>query len=134
MGGSRYRTRDRARETEDAVAGFLARNGWPGARRPGASLPGPDTLATPGLRFEIKARRDLRLTTWLEQAGPRPLDGAVMIGAVPDPLPIVVHRPDGWGPTDPGTGLWPATMRLEDLVALLRLTGYNGSHAGRGST
>lgn len=126
MGGSRYRTRDRARESEDAVAEFLAGNGWPGARRPGASLPGPDTLSTPGLRFEIKARRDLRLTTWLEQAGPRPADGAVMTDAVPDPLPIVVHRPDGWGPAK--VGLWPATMRLEDLAALLRLAGY-GSYS-----
>jgi hypothetical protein len=122
MGGSRYRTRDRARETEDAVTGFLAENGWPQAARVGPFQPGADVTGTPGLRFEVKARRDLRLTEWLEQAGPRPLDGAVMIGAVPKLLPVVVHRPDGWGPAK--VGLWPATTRLEDLVALLRLAGY----------
>lgn len=123
MGGSRYRTAARARETEDAVAEFLAEAGWPEARRPAAFLAGPDTLHVPGLRFEIKARRDLRLTTWLEQAAPARLTAAeVYLGAVPAELPIVVHRPDGWGPAK--VGLWPASMRLEHLVALLRAAGY----------
>ena len=134
MGGSKYRTRDRARETEQAVADFLAANGWPAARRVAASLSGPDTLETPGLHFEVKARRDLRLTEWLEQAGPpggglRRLENT-RAGLVPAELPIVVHRPDGWGAVRPGTGMWPATMRLEDLVALLRLAGYGGNVPG----
>jgi hypothetical protein len=124
MGGSRYRTKARARETEDAVAEFLANAGWPDAQRPAAFLAGPDTLRVPGLRLEIKARRDLRLTTWLEQASPKRLTTAeVYIGAVPAELPFVVHRPDGWGPAR--VGIWPASMRLEHLAALLRLAGYN---------
>jgi hypothetical protein len=122
MGGSRYRTRDRARETEDAVTGFLAENGWPQAARVGPFQPGADVTGTPGLRFEVKARRDLRLTEWLEQAGPRQPQDARLGSVMPAELPIVVHRPDGWGPAK--VGLWPATTRLEDLVALLRNAGY----------
>ena len=125
MGGSRYRTRDRARETEDAVAVFLATRGWPDAIRVGASLPGPDTQHTPGLRFEVKARRDLRLTEWLDQAGPHTISGYL-----PAELPIVVHRPDGYGPAK--VHLWPATLRLADLVELLRAAGYSGRTTPQG--
>lgn len=37
-------------------------------------------------------------------------------------LPIVVHRPDGMGPASIEN--WPATLRLSDLVRLLRAAGY----------
>jgi hypothetical protein len=125
VGGSQYRQKQRARETEQAVADYFAVTGWEGAARIAPGRTGADVLKLPGLHVEVKARRDLRLTTWLEQAGPRLEVASVYIGAVPPLLPIVVHRPDGWGPKDPGTGMWPATMRLEHLTALLRQAGYD---------
>jgi len=124
VGGSQYRQKQRARETEQAVAEWFAITGWPDAVRVPPGRRGTDVLNMPGLHVEVKARRDLRLTDWLEQAGPRLGQGAVYLGAVPAVLPMVVHRPDGWGPVVPGTGLWPCTLRLEHLTALLRTAGY----------
>jgi hypothetical protein len=126
MGGSQYRQKQRARETEQAVAGWFAGNGWPGAERVAPGRSGSDVLRMPGLHVEVKARRDLRLTDWLLQAGPALGEGAVYLGAVPAVLPMVVHRPDGWGPAT--IALWPCTLRLENLTALLRQAGYSGDY------
>jgi hypothetical protein len=122
MGGSQYRQKQRARQSEQAVADWFAVHGWEDAERVAPGRQGTDTLHLPGLHVEVKARRDLRLTDWLEQAGP-PLTGdAIFLGAVPALLPMVIHRPDGWGPAR--VAQWPATLRLEHLTSLLRSAGY----------
>lgn len=100
----------RGAETQRAVADHLAAHGWPYASDAGAGRAGCDVLNTPGLCLEVKARRDLNLTGWLKQAAGRP------------GLPIVIHRPDGMGPASIED--WPATLRLADLVRLLRAAGY----------
>jgi len=61
---------------------------------------------------EVKARRDLNLTTWLKQHA---LTGGTA-------LPFIVHRPDGYGPAR--IDEWPVTMRLDDFTALLHQAGY----------
>lgn len=99
--------RARSRKTEEIVAERL-REVFPGAARRPASLPGSDILNTPGYDVEVKARRDLHLTAWLKQASDR---------AGTD-LPVVVHRPDGYGPER--IDQWPVTMRLADFVRLIR--------------
>jgi len=112
---SRYR-KQRGHETETAVATYLRGHGWPHAEPVGAGRQGADITGTPGLAIEVKARRDLKLTAWLKQAGKG-------LGA----WPMVVHRPDGYGPEKVAD--WPVTMRLADVVAMLRQAGYGDEEA-----
>jgi hypothetical protein len=107
--------RQRAWETQRAVAGYLATNGWPFATDVGAGRPGCDILGVPGISIEVKARRDFSPLAWVRQAGKQA------------GVPVCVHRPDGMGPAT--VAQWPVTMRLEDLVTLLRQAGY-GSPIG----
>ncbi len=102
--------RDRGRETEGAVAGFLRDNGFPFAERVGSGAPGADITGTPGVGFEVKARRELNLPAWLRQADQY------------DGLAVVIHRPDGFGVEK--VGLWPMTLRLKDGAELLIDAGY----------
>lgn len=100
----------RGAETQRLVAEYLAANGWPFATDAGAGRSGSDILGTPGLAIEVKARRDFSPLAWLRQAA----GGAG--------VPMCVHRPDGMG----GASIadWPVTLRLSDLVALLRDAGF----------
>lgn len=106
---SRHRKR-RGAETQRAVAGYLAGHGFPHATDAGAGRSGVDILGTVGLSWEVKARRNLDLLAWLRQASKQ------------DGLPLVAHRPDGMGPATVAD--WPVTMRLADIVWLLREAGY----------
>lgn len=100
----------RGAETQRAVATYMAAHGWPYATDAGAGRNGSDILGVPGLAIEVKARRDLNLTAWLRQA------------SAENGLPIVIHRPDGFGPG--AIADWPVTFRLADAVELLRDAGY----------
>jgi len=102
----------RARLTEHAVAEAL-RPIFPGATRIPASLPGADVIGTPGLTIEVKARRDLNLTAWLKQSSDR---------ATPDALPVVVSRPDGYGPER--INVWPVTVPMWVFLELLERGGF----------
>lgn len=104
--------RRRGSETQRAVAEYFAANGWPYATDAGAGRPGRDILNVPGLAIEVKGRRDYHPLTWLRQTART---------AGPD-LPLVVHRPDGMGLVR--VAEWPVTIRLGDLVPLLRRAGY----------
>lgn len=104
--------RRRGAETQHAVAAYLAGHGWPFATDAGAGRAGVDILGTPGLAWEIKARRDYDPSRWLRQAAEERRSG----------LPLVVYRPDGMGPARVGD--WPVTLRLSDMVELLRAAGY----------
>lgn len=95
----------RGRQTEEWAAEWFRENGWPGAERRPASLPGVDIMGMPAFAIEVKARRDLNLTGFLKQAGSRP------------GLPMVIHRPDGFGKEK--LGFWPVTFRLQDATPLL---------------
>ena len=100
--------KQRSRETEAVVAERL-QEVFPGAARIPASLPGNDILNTPGHAIECKARRDLRLVEWLRQVGRRAKD---------DELPVVIHRPDGFGPATVDD--WPVTMPMWAYIELLK--------------
>ena len=95
----------RGRESEAWLAEYFAANGWPGAERRPAGLPGSDIMGMPAFDIEVKSRRDLKLTQWLKQSAPRP------------GLSMVIHRPDGFGKEK--LGLWPVTFRLQDATSLL---------------
>jgi hypothetical protein len=103
----------RGAETVAAVALWFRNYGWPYAEPVGAGRAGVDVTGMPGIALEVKARRDLQLSAWLRQATKTNRNGGI---------PVVIHRPDGAGPAHIAD--WPATMRLEDLTALLRLAGY----------
>jgi len=100
----------RGAATQSAVAGYLREHGWPYAEDAGAGRGGVDILGTPGLSWEVKARADFSPLAWLREAASR------------RGVPMCVHRPKGMGPVT--VGQWPVTMRLEDLVILLRQAGY----------
>jgi hypothetical protein len=109
--------KQRAHDTERLVARWFATRGWPYAEPVGAGRDGTDVTGMPGLLVEVKARRDLHLTTWLKQHEswhPRPGE--------PCPRAFIVHRPDGYGPER--IAAWPVTMRLDDFTALLHDAGY----------
>ena len=103
--------RQRGWETQRAVANFFVVHGWPYATDAGAGRPGSDILGVPGVAIEVKARRDFRPLEWVKQAG-----------KAGGGLPVCVHRPDGMGPATVAS--WPVTMRLEDLITLLKRAGY----------
>ena len=103
--------KQRAHDTERIVAQWFGANGWPYAEPVGAGRNGADVTGTPGLLIEVKARRDMNLTTWLKQHAAKGFG-----------LCLIVHRPDGYGPERIGS--WPVTMRLDDFTTLLHQAGY----------
>lgn len=105
-----YRRR-RGRETELAVAGYLRANGFPYAEPAGAFANGADITGTPGVDFEIKARRDLSLPAWLRQAAGHG-----------NGLPALIVRPDGAGLAT--IDRWAAILTVDDLIKLLHQAGY----------
>ena len=107
---SRKSARARGNETQNLVAAAFRDAGWLHAESAGSGRNGRDVLGVAGVSVEVKARRDLALPAWLRQA------------ARSEGLPVVVHRPDGFGPASIDD--WPATLRLADLLRLLREAGY----------
>lgn len=97
----------RSRETEQVVADRL-KEVFPDAQRVPASLPGSDILHVPGFDIEVKARRDLNLTGWLKQATAR----------AGEDMPVVVHRPDGYGPSK--VDQWPVTMPMWVFIEMVK--------------
>lgn len=102
----------RGAETQRLVAAYWVGNGWPWCTDAGAGRSGSDLINTPGLKVEVKARRDLNLPSWLRQAAAAPGEGIV----------AVVQRPDGFGPATIGD--WPMIFRQEDGIYLLRRAGF----------
>ena len=108
----------RGRQSEHVVADYLRRNGFDHAEPVGAGRSGTDVTGTPGIDWEVKARRGLNLAGLLRQLGER---------AAQERLGVGVVRLDGQGPASVET--WAAVLTLADLVALLRAAGYGTPHA-----
>lgn len=104
--------KQRAHDSETAVAAWFKANGWPFAEPVGAGRSGTDVTGMPGLCPEVKARREFRPLEWLRQH------------RFGHPRAFVVWRPDGMGPASVGS--WGVMMRLDDFTALLREAGYGG--------
>lgn len=96
----------RGRSSEEIVAAEFRLRGFPEAERRPASLPGSDIMHLPGLDVEVKARRGLNLTGWLDQQAKRVRDE--------DTIPLLVVRPDGYGPDR--IARWPAVMALGEWI------------------
>ncbi len=108
---TQYR-KHRGYETQRLVADYLT-EWWPFAESTGAGRSGTDITGTPGVDWEVKARRGLDLTGTMRQLAERSEDGTV---------PVAVIRPDGWGPKRLPD--WPAVLPLSVLVQLLLDAGY----------
>lgn len=105
----------RGAEAERCVAAFLRDAGWPFAEAVGAGRGGTDVTGTPGLVWEVKARREVSMRSAMVQAAGH--------GTEHD-LPVLVLRLNGQGPAS--VSEWPAVLPLAALVSLLREAGYGG--------
>lgn len=92
----------RGRKSQGIIADYM-RSVWPLGRSRAASLSGVDIEDTPGWRVEVKGTRDCTLTAAMTQAEKHPGEGT----------PIVVWRPDGYGPEK--IGQWLVVMRLHNF-------------------
>lgn len=95
----------RGRKSQSIIADYM-RPVWPEAIGKTAFLPGVDIENTPGWRVEVKGTRDGTLTSAMKQAEAHGGEGT----------PVVIWRPDGYGPER--IGLWLVVMRLKDFRLL----------------
>lgn len=109
MASSRVR---RGRSTQTLVASWFAARGWPQAESRPASLPGEDILGMGDVSVEVKGSRDMPLLKALRQSQAN----------AKGKLPLVVWRPDGFGPEK--IGQWVCAMTLADMTTLLQKAGY----------
>ena len=105
--------KQRGYESQSILAEYLQGNGFPWAFSTGAGRQGTDVTGTPGLDWEVAARRGFVVTEKMQQAIRRVDEGV---------LPVTVLRPDGWGPSR--IGMWPLIVPLSAGVRLLRAAGY----------
>ena len=97
----------RGRATQRIAADYL-RDVWPECFSKEAFLAGVDIENTPGWRIEVKATQDGTLTGAMKQAEKHPGIGT----------PVVIWRPDGYGPEK--VGEWLAVVRLRDYREIAR--------------
>jgi len=105
----------RGMRTQKVAAEWFATHGWPWAESTGSGRSGNDVIGVPGLRVEVKARRDFTPMAWLRQVRKEPGPG----------LPFVVFRPDGMG--EANVGEWGVLVRLDDMTELLHSAGYGNA-------
>jgi hypothetical protein len=102
----------RGRKSQGIAAEYLRANGFPMAMPVWGSMPGRDIHGTPGLAFEVKARRDLDLTGDLRQSARN----------AKDDVPVLLIRPDGYG--EARIAEWILALSFADAVKLFRAAGY----------
>ena len=103
----------RGYKSQDILADKLVVEGWPYAKSTGAGRSGTDVTGTIGIDWEVKARKDFNPSAAIKQLKERS-DGKT--------LPLAVLRLNGQGPATIGD--WPAVLRLDDLIRLLKEAGY----------
>ena len=106
----------RGYRTQKVWAEYLAENGFPFAESTGAGRSGTDITGTIGIDWEIKARTGFNPAAAIAQLKDRKNED----------LGIVVLRLNGQG--EKSVGDWVTLLRGEDLVWLLRDTGYGDSN------
>ena len=103
----------RGYRTQRLQADYLNGHGFPYAEPTGAGRQGSDILGTPGIDWEIAARRGFPVIEKMHQLEERRQDGK---------LGIVLLRPDGMG--EKTIHLWPFIVCNQDGITLLRAAGY----------
>jgi hypothetical protein len=98
----------RGRKSQEIAADYM-RPIWPDGESKGAFLPGVDIENTPGWRVEVKGTRDGTTLAAMKQAEHHAGEG----------VPIVIWRPDGYGPEK--VGQWLVVMRLQDFRGIAKI-------------
>ena len=104
--------KQRGYDSQKIVADYLKANAWEYALSAGAGTQGSDITGVAGIDWEVKARRSVSLLAVLRQLKERKKQG----------MGIGVLRLDGQG--EQSIDEWCAVLRLEDLVYLLKASGY----------
>lgn len=105
------RSKDKGTAAESAVAEYLRNHGWPWAERRalhGATDKG-DITGTPGIIWEVKAGRDMRMAEWMQETVAERANANAEHG-------VLVIKPVGVG--DTRVGDWLAAMIGWDLDRL----------------
>jgi hypothetical protein len=87
------------------IAADALRDLFPYATARGAGESGSDLMHTPGLAVEVKATSRGDLLAAIRQA---------QANAQPGELPVVIHRPNGYGPAR--VHEWVVAMSLGDFI------------------
>jgi hypothetical protein len=108
----------RGRALQNALAGWLAAEGWPHAESAGAGRKGSDVTGTPGIVWECKTarnfKRDFRPQQWAAQSRAH-ANGS-------GDIPVTVYFPNGIGARSCGDTIAMIPARV--LVRLLHEAGY----------
>lgn len=104
----------RGRKTQRIVADYW-RPWYPNAYSVGGFEPGEDVKETPGLYVEVKATADNPILQAIRQAHA----GAEREGT--EDAPIVVWRPNGYGPESIDD--WPVAMKMSTFIRLAEQAG-----------
>ena len=110
---SSFRVR-RGLDSQNIVADYFAKNGWPYALAAGSGRQGTDVTGVPGIDIEVKARRGFNAAMAMKQLKDRHKQGV---------LPVAVLRLDGQGESHIAD--WPAIVPLHILLDLLKAAGYD---------
>lgn len=103
----------RGYDSQKVFAEYI-RHLFPFAEPTGAGRQGRDILSTPGVYFELKARKDFNPTEALKQT----VAPAVEAGAIP----LIIMRMNGQGPKN--IGKWVALTEVDFILQLLKEAGY----------
>ena len=102
----------RGRESERILAEYLRAHGWEHAHQVGSGASGSDIQGIEGLDIEVKSRTKFDPKATMKQLRDRKTDG----------MGVAVMRLNGQG--EAAIDDWVAVLRLEDLVYLLKASGY----------
>ena len=112
--------RRRGRETEMLVAQYFIDNGWLSAHAGSASAAGSDIRGIDGLDVEVKARRAFDPLGTSKQLEARSKETG---------MGVAVMRLDGQG--DKSIGSFLCFLRFDDLIYLLKASGYGSTTTER---
>ena len=108
--------RQRGRESEKCVADYLVRHGFETAHVTSMAASGSDVLGIDGIDFEVKARSGFPVSETLAQLKRRRSETG---------LGVAVMRMNGQG--EKSVGDWVAVLTFDDLIYLLKASGYGKS-------
>jgi hypothetical protein len=108
----------RGYKSQDIVAEYLAKHGFPYAMSTGAGRTGTDVTGVIGHDIEVKARRGFNVMAAMRQQAERAAEGV---------LSWAVLRQDGQGPAS--IAEWPVVITLGQFVELLRDAGHGDPRA-----
>jgi hypothetical protein len=117
------RSKDKGTAAESAVAEYLRNHGWPWAERRAlnGSTDKGDITGTPGIVWEVKAARDIKMAEWMAETVVERVNARAEHG-------VLVIKPRGYGTTR--IGEWLAAMQHSDFTRLQDHSPFLGGQVG----